>query len=110
MGLLTAPMRARFGINYLLDYYNTPTPIKVIKRSCQIMNIPVTEDGANEIARRSRGTPESPTPCCAAFGISPRSKVTASSIKRSSTKADWTRWTTRSWIPLSTNSKAAPSG
>jgi Holliday junction DNA helicase RuvB len=57
MGLLTAPMRARFGINCLLDYYDVETLIKIIKRSCQIMNIPVTEDGANEIARRSRGTP-----------------------------------------------------
>ncbi|MFK8162421.1 MAG: Holliday junction branch migration DNA helicase RuvB, partial [Lewinella sp.] len=57
MGLLTAPMRARFGINCLLDYYDVPTLVKIIKRSCQIMNVPVTDDGANEIARRSRGTP-----------------------------------------------------
>jgi Holliday junction DNA helicase RuvB len=47
MGLLTAPMRARFGINCLLDYYDVETLIKIIKRSCQIM----------KIARRSRGTP-----------------------------------------------------
>ena len=57
MGLLTAPMRARFGINCLLDYYDVPTLVKIIKRSCQIMQVPVTADGATEIARRSRGTP-----------------------------------------------------
>ncbi len=57
MGLLTAPMRARFGINCLLDYYNTETLIKIIKRSCEIMAVPITPDGAAEIARRSRGTP-----------------------------------------------------
>lgn len=57
MGLLTAPMRARFGINCLLDYYDTATLVNIIKRSCDIMSVPVTEEGAHEIARRSRGTP-----------------------------------------------------
>ena len=57
MGLLTAPMRARFGINCLLDYYDVHTLVNIIKRSCEIMGVPVTEEGANEIARRSRGTP-----------------------------------------------------
>ena len=57
MGLLTAPMRARFGINCLLDYYDTQTLINIIKRSCEIMGVPITEQGAEEIARRSRGTP-----------------------------------------------------
>ena len=57
MGLLTAPMRARFGITCLLDYYDVPTLCNIIKRSAGIMNVPITEDGAAEIARRSRGTP-----------------------------------------------------
>ncbi|NJB84866.1 Holliday junction DNA helicase RuvB [Lewinella marina] len=57
MGLLTAPMRARFGINCLLDYYDVATLVKIIKRSCDILNMPITDDGAQEIARRSRGTP-----------------------------------------------------
>lgn len=56
-GLLTAPMRARFGINCLLDYYDLNTLISIIKRSAHILEIPITDDGANEIARRSRGTP-----------------------------------------------------
>lgn len=57
MGLLTSPMRARFGINCLLNYYDIPTLINIVKRSASILNVPITEDGANEIARRSRGTP-----------------------------------------------------
>lgn len=57
MGLLTAPMRARFGINFLLDYYDVPTLKKIIFRSAQILEIQIDEAGASEIARRSRGTP-----------------------------------------------------
>ncbi len=57
MGLLTAPMRARFGINCLLDYYDVPTIINILKRSAAILRVPITDDGAEEIARRSRGTP-----------------------------------------------------
>ncbi len=57
MGLLTAPMRARFGINCLLAYYDIKTLVGIIKRSAGILKIPITENGASEIARRSRGTP-----------------------------------------------------
>jgi Holliday junction DNA helicase RuvB len=57
MGLLTAPMRARFGINCLLDYYDALTLKNIIFRSASILNVPITEGGASEIARRSRGTP-----------------------------------------------------
>lgn len=57
LGLLTAPMRARFGINCLLDYYDIPTLVKIIVRSAAILGVPITPEGASEIARRSRGTP-----------------------------------------------------
>lgn len=57
MGLLTAPMRARFGITCHLDYYDTDTLHEIVKRSAGILNIPIDEKGAHEIARRSRGTP-----------------------------------------------------
>lgn len=57
MGLLTAPMRARFGINCHLDYYDVATLTKIIKRSAGILNLPIVQEGAEEIARRSRGTP-----------------------------------------------------
>jgi Holliday junction DNA helicase RuvB len=57
MGLLTAPMRARFGITCHLDYYDVETLTTIIKRSAGILNVPITSEGAVEIAGRSRGTP-----------------------------------------------------
>ncbi len=57
MGLLTAPMRARFGINCHLDYYDIKTLEGIIHRSAAILEVPITDEGAHEIARRSRGTP-----------------------------------------------------
>jgi holliday junction DNA helicase RuvB len=57
MGLLTPPLRARFGIAFHLDYYDVATLERIIHRSAEILGIPITDDGASEIARRSRGTP-----------------------------------------------------
>lgn len=57
MGLLTAPMRARFGITFLLDYYDVATLKKIIFRSAEILGVAINDDGAIEIAGRSRGTP-----------------------------------------------------
>ncbi len=57
MGLLTAPMRARFGITCHLDYYDIETLKNIILRSSSILQITIEEEGAYEIARRSRGTP-----------------------------------------------------
>ena len=56
-GLLTAPLRSRFGINLRLQYYDAQTLGNIIKRSASILNIPIDEDAAYEIASRSRGTP-----------------------------------------------------
>ena len=56
-GLLTAPMRARFGINNRLEYYNKNVLSKIINRSAEILNIPIEDFAADEIAGRSRGTP-----------------------------------------------------
>lgn len=56
-GLLTAPLRARFGITSRLDYYDTGLLTKIIKRSCGILETEYDENAAVEIARRSRGTP-----------------------------------------------------
>lgn len=56
-GLLTAPLRARFGINSRLAYYDAKLLTTIVLRSSQILNTPITEEGAYEIARRSRGTP-----------------------------------------------------
>ena len=56
-GLLTSPLRARFGINFALEYYDTDTLVKIIVRSASILGIEISSEAAFEIARRSRGTP-----------------------------------------------------
>ncbi|MBT8244980.1 MAG: Holliday junction branch migration DNA helicase RuvB [Winogradskyella sp.] len=56
-GLLTAPMRARFGISSRLQYYKTELLTTIVQRSAQILNMPITMEAAIEIAGRSRGTP-----------------------------------------------------
>ena len=56
-GLLTAPMRARFGIQSRLQYYNTELLTTIIQRSSDILNVPISMEAAIEIAGRSRGTP-----------------------------------------------------
>ena len=56
-GLLTAPLRARFGINFRLNYYDTPTLNKIVKRSADILKVEIRKEASIEIAGRSRGTP-----------------------------------------------------
>lgn len=56
-GLLTAPLRARFGINARLSYYDSKTLTDIVQRSAEILNMEILEDAAYEVARRSRGTP-----------------------------------------------------
>lgn len=56
-GLLTAPLRARFGINSRLNYYDAETLTGIVHRSAGLLNVPIVAEAAHEIARRSRGTP-----------------------------------------------------
>ena len=56
-GLLTAPLRSRFGMSNRLDYYNLKDLHAIVRRSARILNVDVDDPGAEEIARRSRGTP-----------------------------------------------------
>ncbi len=56
-GLLTSPLRARFGIKMLLEYYDAAVIKRILKRSAEILNIEITEDASTEISLRSRGTP-----------------------------------------------------
>ncbi len=57
VGLLSAPLRDRFGIFRSLDFYNTFDLEKIVRRSAALLNLPIDNDGAMELARRSRGTP-----------------------------------------------------
>jgi len=56
-GLLTSPLRARFGINCHLEYYDADILAGIVKRSARLLNVEINEKAAGEIARRSRGTP-----------------------------------------------------
>ncbi|MGN1245626.1 MAG: Holliday junction branch migration DNA helicase RuvB [Muribaculaceae bacterium] len=56
-GLLTSPLRARFGINCHLEYYDHATLEGIVSRSARLLAVPITDDAAREIALRSRGTP-----------------------------------------------------
>lgn len=56
-GLLTSPLRARFGINLRLEYYDSKTLTLIVERSAGLLGIPITEEAAYKIASRSRGTP-----------------------------------------------------
>ena len=56
-GMLTAPLRARFGINMHLEYYDPDTLQRIIQRSAMLLKVPIERDAAVEISRRSRGTP-----------------------------------------------------
>jgi holliday junction DNA helicase RuvB len=56
-GLLSAPLRARFGITHRLDFYNEADIEEIVRRSARILNVEIDPDAAKELARRSRGTP-----------------------------------------------------
>jgi Holliday junction DNA helicase RuvB len=56
-GMLTSPLRDRFGIKFRLDYYDSETLDKIISRSAKILNLKIDKDASIEIAKRSRGTP-----------------------------------------------------
>ena len=56
-GLLTSPLRDRFGIVQRLEFYSTDDLASIVQRSARILDVPLDDDGAREIARRSRGTP-----------------------------------------------------
>jgi Holliday junction DNA helicase RuvB len=56
-GLLTSPLRARFGIVHRLDFYNERDIVEIVRRSARILGVPIDDAAAGEIGRRSRGTP-----------------------------------------------------
>jgi Holliday junction DNA helicase RuvB len=56
-GLLSAPLRSRFTLQTRLDYYDTPTLVGIVRRSCGLLQIKIDDDGAAELAARARGTP-----------------------------------------------------
>ena len=57
LALVTAPLRARFGAVYRLDYYDLPAMEKIVERASKLLSVPYEYDGIREIAKRARGTP-----------------------------------------------------
>ena len=57
LALLSSPLRDRFGVVYRLDFYDLPAMVEIVKRAARILDVPIDEGGAEEIARRGRGTP-----------------------------------------------------
>ena len=100
-GLLTAPLRARFGINLHLEYYDTATLQRILLRSARLLGVTIDADASREIAGRSRGTPRQAHAVCA---TSRRSRGTDMSTSTSpampskhftSTVTASTKWTTK---------------
>jgi Holliday junction DNA helicase RuvB len=76
-GLLTSPMRNRFGLIARLDYYEIGELAAIVRRSARLLGVTIEDAGAQEIARRARGTPRVPTGSSAGCGTSRRSRATA---------------------------------
>ncbi len=69
--MLTTPLRDRFGIPVRLQFYTVEELTRVVTRAARLLDLPIAEDGAVEVARRSRGTPRIAGRCCAGCAISP---------------------------------------
>ncbi len=82
-GLLTNPLRDRFGIPVRLDFYTEAELEQIVTRGARVLGVAITKDGANEIARRARGTPRiAGRLAAAACAISPTCRVTRRSTAR----------------------------
>jgi Holliday junction DNA helicase RuvB len=77
-GLLTTPLRDRFGIPVRLNFYSVEELEQVVRRAARLLGVDVTDDGGREIARRSRGPRGSPAGCFAGSAISPMPRVAIS--------------------------------
>ena len=117
-GLLTSPLRARFGIQCHLEYYDTDVLTGIVKRSASILSIDIDDDAAQEVALRSRGTPRIANSLLRRvrdFAMVKGDGVIDLPITRTALKAldktpaVSTRWTTRYSLPSSTSSEEARS-
>ena len=86
-GQLSAPLRDRFGVILRLELYTPEELRRIVERSAGILGISIEHDGAEEIARRSRGTPRMPTACSSACAIMRRCAETARSPAKSPARA-----------------------
>ncbi len=116
-GLLTTPLRDRFGIPVRLNYYTDDELEEIVKRGARVLRMKVTPDGAREVAQRSRGTPRMAGGCCGACAILPQSvaqprlrpalRMWPSASSKSMPPAS-TPWTTATCAALEKTTAAAP--
>lgn len=118
-GLLTTPLRDRFGIPIRLQFYTVEELQGIVARGARVLGVPMSDDGANEIARRSRVRRVSLGACCGGCATSPSSTATRSSPARSPTRhsacsmsmrSASTRWTGATSPPSRSISAVARSG
>jgi Holliday junction DNA helicase RuvB len=98
-GLITAPLRGRFGIVFHLDFYKREELELIVRRSADILGTEIDEGGAREIARRAAARRVSPIACCAACAISPKWITRGASRRklRAMRSTGW-RWTRSAWM------------
>ena len=118
-GMITGPLRDRFGLVARLDFYDTAELEAIVVRAAGILDVQIDDAGAWEIARRSGGRRASPTGCCGGCATSPRCAATGRSTRRrrrracacsASTTAASTRSTGRSSARCASSSAADRSG
>ena len=118
-GLLTAPLRSRFTLQTRLDYYTRAQLLTIVARNAKLLNLDLDQGGAEEVARRARGTPRMSTTCCASRATTPSNAPPARPMPPSpprpwscwrSTRTASTTWITVSSGPWPRNTTAAPSG
>lgn len=116
-GMLTGPLRDRFGISYRLDYYTVEELAQIVTRSATILGVTIDHPSALEIGSRSRGTHALPIACSSACAITRRCAATAlsssiSAVRRSSfsrsTSLAWTGWIFAFWRHSPRRSPAVP--
>ena len=114
-GLLTSPLRSRFTLQTRLDYYSRKDLVAIVERTCGLLEVPIDAGGAEEIARRARGTPRISCALCATTRRSaPTAKSRASapwtpSNSSKSTQTASTRWTSACCAPWRKTTTAGPS-
>lgn len=104
-GLLPPPLRDRFGFTAHMEFYEPAELERVIHRSANLLDVEIDAQGAAEIAGRSRGTPVSPTDCCAGSVTTRRSRPTGTSPV---TSPGWPSASTR-WTAVASTGSTAPS-
>ena len=108
-GLLTTPLRDRFGLTFRLDYYEQEELGTIVHRSARILGVEVADDAAEEIARRRSAGGEPETIASATFGPTPETPRSSSNSSRSAVVANPKSWSASSRTTVCTSTVISPS-